>query len=82
MSILDLPLGNLLGNLLDSVPVVLAAADLLYALPLLVVYSLVRAASRYEDRRQILMGAARSGAVISVLLLLIFLVLEWLDWTV
>lgn len=57
----------------------LGAIDLLYAVPLLVAYSLVRAATRYEDRRLILMGAVRSGALMTGLLLVAFLILAAMD---
>ena len=49
--------------------------DLLYAIPLIVVVSLVYAATRHEDARQILVGAGRMGAWICSFMAVIFGVL-------
>ena len=60
----------------------LATNQLWYALPLVVVVSLVYAATRHEDLGPILSHALRIGAWIVVFMVVVFLVLLAVDWWV
>ena len=51
-----------------------------YALPLIVVISLVYSATRHEDMRPILVHSARLGTMITLFMAAIMAVLAFLSW--
>ena len=64
-----------------NVPVLAAGGvDLWYALPLVVVVSLVYSATRYERMNQIIPGALRFGGWVGGFMLVIFVLLFAVTW--
>ena len=61
-------------------PSAFATFDLWYAVPLIVVVSLVYSATRHEDTAQILVQALRTGVWIVCFMAVIFLILMILAW--
>ncbi|MDZ4819995.1 MAG: hypothetical protein SGJ20_13580 [Planctomycetota bacterium] len=53
-----------------------------YAIPLIVSVSLVYAATRHELMQPILGHAVRTAVWISGFMLVVFLVLQWMNWMV
>jgi hypothetical protein len=64
-------------NLLLSV---VAINSLSYALPLIVVVSLVYSATRHEQMRPILLHSLRTGTWIVAFMIIVFVVLELIAW--
>lgn len=70
---------------MDGLPLFAATmwlSDLIYAAPLVVVVSLVYAATRQEKMEHILSHAARLGMMITFFLAVISALLSWMDWLV
>ena len=68
-------------NVLTTLPLFAAGTnDLWYAVPLIIVISLVYSATRHERTDQILAGAARIGTWICGFMLAIFAVLAVASW--
>jgi hypothetical protein len=67
--------------MIDNLPLMVKIwNDLWYALPLIVVVSLVYAATRHEEMNPILNHAARIGVWIVGFMTAVFLVLAFLSW--
>lgn len=66
----------------NTLPLLAVGNDLWYALPLIVVISLVYAATRHEQNDNILVAAGRIGTWIVGFMFAIFVVLALMSWHV
>jgi len=66
----------------NSAPLFAVGNDLWYAIPLVIVVSLVYAATRHEKNDQILVSAGRIGTWICGFMFAIFVVLALMSWHV